>query len=107
MLTYEDCIGLANLDNREVAEIANHEKIPYITALEKGAALLDQPWGDAAIRQMVWDNLCRATRHHEDGRVHELTVLYHTTCEKHPSPCDRRQSPVRDTHPIWDRGRNH
>lgn len=100
MLTLEDCFGLANLDQDEVAEIASHEKLTYTAALEKGAALLDQPWGDAAIRQMVWDNLCAANQRNRVQRAEVLTVLYRSTCERHPSPCDRRQSPVRTTHPI-------
>ncbi|HYD66959.1 hypothetical protein [Azospirillum sp.] len=101
MLTYEDCIGLADLEKDEVAEIAEHERLPYMTALEKGAALLMQPWGDAAIRQMVWDNLCKANQRQKGDRSLELADLYRTTCERHPNPCDRRNSPVRPTHPIW------
>jgi len=101
MLTYEDCIGLADLEKDEVAQIAEHERLPYMTALEKGAALLMQPWGDAAIRQMVWDNLCKANQLQKGDRTLELEVLYRTTCERHPNPCDRRNSPVRPTHPIW------
>ncbi|WP_029009145.1 hypothetical protein [Azospirillum halopraeferens] len=101
MLTYEDCIGLSDLDKDEVAEIAAHERLPYMTALEKGAALLQQPWGDAAIRQMVWDNLCQASGKSDDSRSHSLAVVYRMTCERHPNPCDRRRSPVRPTHPLW------
>lgn len=101
MLTYEDCVALANLDADEVAQIAEHERLPYMPALEKGAALLTEPWGDAAIRQMVWDNLCKAGRRDRLERIGELTVLYRATCERHPCPCDRRRSPVRSTHPIW------
>ena len=101
MLTFEDCIGLSNLEKDEVAQIAEHERLPYMTALEKGAALLSEPWGDAAIRQMVWDNLCRATQRRHAERVDELTIVYRMTCERHPNPCDRRRSSVRATHPIW------
>lgn len=101
MLTIEDCLGLANLDADEVAEIAKHERMAYTAALEKGAALLDNPWGDAAIRQMVWDNLRDASTHHEAVRAHTLLELFHDTCERHPSPCDRRQSSMRPRHPLW------
>ena len=101
MLTLEDCLGVANLDGDEVAEIAAHEKLPFTAALEKGAALMDQPWGDAAIRQMVWDNLCTANQRNRADRAEALTTLYRDTCERHSNPCDRRQSPVRPTHPIW------
>lgn len=100
MLTIEDCIGIANLDKDEVAQIAAHERLPFMTALEKGASFLDQPWGDAAIRQMVWDNLCAANKRHDATHTQELMVLFHATCERHPSPCDRRNSPVRESHPF-------
>ncbi len=89
MLTMTDCLGLANLDPEEVAEIAAHEHLPFMTALEKGAALLDRPWGDAAVRQMVWDNL-RAANAHRPDRVPDLMTLYHDTCRRHPNPFDRR-----------------
>ncbi|WP_448204029.1 hypothetical protein [Azospirillum sp. sgz302134] len=100
MITLEDCFVLADLDQDEVTQIALHERLPFTAALEKGAALLTNPWGDAAIRQMVWDNLCAANQLHHPGRAEALTVLYRETCERHPSPCDRRRSPVRPTHPI-------
>lgn len=101
MLTYEDCIGFANLDKNEVAQIAAHERLPYMTALEKGADLLDHPWGDAAIRQMVWDNLCSTARRQDPVRTDELVAVYRLTCEHHPNPFDRRRSPARVTHPFW------
>ena len=101
MLTYEDCIGLANLDKDEVAQIAAHERLPSMIALEKGVYLLNHPWGDAALRQMVWDNLCSVARHNDPGRTEDLLGLYHLNCLHHPNPYDRRQSPVRATHPIW------
>lgn len=91
MLTLDDCLGLANLDPDEVAQIAAHEHLPFTTALEKGAALLDQPWGDAAVRQMVWDNL-RAANAHRPERVAGLMTLYRDTCQRHPNPFDRRTS---------------
>lgn len=99
MITLEDCLGMANLDKDEVSEIARHERMTYMAALEKGAALLNDPWGDAAIRQMVWDNLCAANRHHPD-HVAALMMLYRDTCDRHPNPCDRRRSPLRESAPV-------
>lgn len=89
MLTINDCLGIANLDAEEVTQIAKHEHLPFMTALEKGASLLDHPWGDAAVRQMVWDNLCDANRHHS-AKVQDLMMLYHGACARHPSAFDRR-----------------
>ncbi len=100
MLTLEDCFALTNLNQDEVAEIASHERLGYTAALEKGAALLEQPWGDAAVRQMVWDNLRTASHGGRAGRLHALAILYDRTCERHPGRCDRRRSPLRPTHPL-------
>lgn len=98
MLTVEDCLGLAELEADEVAQIATHEHLPFMAALEKGASMLRQPWGDAAVRQMVWDNLCTANRHHP-ADVAALMLLYHDTCTRHPNPFDRRHSRNRSTGP--------
>lgn len=98
MLTMEDCLGLADLEADEVAQIAAHEHIPFMAALEKGASLLHEPWGDAAVRQMVWDNLCCATCR-SAGEAASLTMLYNDTCTRHPNPFDRRRSPTRAVGP--------
>jgi hypothetical protein len=94
MLTMEDCLGLANLEAEEVAQIAAHEHLPFMTALEKGASLLHEPWGDAAVRQMVWDNLCSASCR-RPAKAASLMTLYNDTCTRHPNPFDRRRSPTR------------
>ncbi|PWC34144.1 hypothetical protein [Azospirillum sp. TSO35-2] len=94
MLTMNDCLGIANLEADEVTQIAAHEHLPFMTALEKGAALLNEPWGDAAVRQMVWDNLCTTNRRRPDEAV-ALMTLYNDTCDRHPNPFDRRHTPVR------------
>ncbi|ANC90626.2 hypothetical protein A6A40_01155 [Azospirillum humicireducens] len=97
MLTMEDCLGLADLEAEEVAQIAAHEHLPFMTALEKGASLLQEPWGDAAVRQMVWDNLYR--RPHNPAEAASLMTLYNDTCTRHPNPFDRRTSPARAAGP--------
>ena len=94
MLTMDDCLGLANLEAEEVAQIAAHEHLPFMTALEKGASFLHEPWGDAAVPQMVWDNLCRA-EHRRPAEAASLMTLYNDTCTRHPNPFDRRRSPTR------------
>lgn len=95
MLTFEDCIGLAGLSKDEAAQIAAHERLPAMIALEKGAYLLNHPWGDAAVRQMVWDNLCGVARGNDPGRTEDLLGLYRLTCLNHPNPYDRRHAPRR------------
>lgn len=90
----------APLTPGEIAAIAEHEHLTIEEAMERGAALLEEPHGDAALRQIVWDTLVRARQMHETGRIAALTELYEETCRRRHNPCDRRLAPTRDTHPF-------
>lgn len=92
MLTLKDCIGLSGLDPSEIDAIAEHEHIPYIIALEKGAAFLYEPWGPVAIRQMVLDDLRMAEEAGRTRHVTELQEIYECTCCLHPGGTDRRHA---------------
>ncbi|WP_245593537.1 hypothetical protein [Azospirillum halopraeferens] len=90
----------APLTDAEVAAIAEHERLTPEEAAVRGAALMAQPHGDAALRQIVWDNLVRARQFHDTARITALEELYRETCRRHPNPCDRRLAPTRITHPF-------
>ncbi|HEY0837324.1 MAG TPA: hypothetical protein VGE72_25650 [Azospirillum sp.] len=95
-----DGVDVPTLPPEEVAAIAEHEHLTLEEAAERAVALMSEPYGDAAIRQIVWDNLVRARQHQDPDRIHRMTDLYTRTCQRHPSPCDRRLAPVRETHPF-------
>lgn len=102
MLSLDDCVALSDLAADEIAAIAEHEHLPFIVALEKGCDMLRHPWGDAAVRQMVWDNLRRASHHRRVDKVAELRLLFRDTCGRHPNRYDRRRRDgARDPHPFW------
>lgn len=90
MLTLLDCIEMSGLDPREIDAIAEHERIPFIVALEKGATFLYEPWGPPAIRQMVLDDLRKAAEAGRIGHITELQETYRCACRLHPGGIDRR-----------------
>ena len=48
MLTLQDCVDLAcaetGINPDEIAAVAEHEKLPYIVAVEKGAWMMEHTW---------------------------------------------------------------
>ncbi|HYG90324.1 MAG TPA: hypothetical protein VD978_29160 [Azospirillum sp.] len=93
-------VDVLPLPQEEIAAIAEHEHLTLDEAAVRGTVLMGEPHGDAAIRQMVWDNLVRARQHRDPDRIKALSDLYTRTCRRHPSPCDRRLAPTRETHPY-------
>ncbi len=91
-----DCV----LDEDEIAVIAQHEHLTADEASIRGAAMMSEPWGNAALRQMVWDALGDARRRGDDARAAALTALYRRTCLRHSNAYDRRMAPTRETHPF-------
>lgn len=90
MLTWNDCIDLTDLTEEDVDAIAEHEHLTPMAALEKGACLLDHPWGEPALRQMAWDNLSRALATSRRQRAARLESVFSETCSRHPGGTDRR-----------------
>lgn len=101
MLSWNDCVALSNLADDEIAVIAEHERLPFMIALEKGADMLHQRWGDAAVRQMVWDTMTAADHHGKPHKAAELRGVFLETCRRHPNPFDRRRAGLaRPCHPL-------
>ena len=57
MLTFEDCIALSHLSEEEVSAIAEHERIPEMTAIEYGDYLIQTPDGEQKIQQIILDDI--------------------------------------------------
>ncbi len=79
MLTYEDCVGLTDLDEEEIEAIAQHEHVPEIIAAELGCCLVHEPQaGVGRIRQMLREDAEEARQHgHPQEAVHWQQVLDH------------------------------
>jgi hypothetical protein len=84
MISLEDCIGMCDLDENEVAAISEHEHIPEIAAAALASYLLKQPHGGEAIRAMIIDDIRKAL---DDGRIKhaaELFMALRHFLEQHP-----------------------
>lgn len=90
----------ATLGADEITVIARHEHLSPREAATRGANLLREPWGHAAIRQMVWDTLTDARRRGDEEQSAALVALYHRVCQRYPCPYDRRNAATRETHPF-------
>lgn len=93
MLTLQDCLELSGIDWDELVAIAHHEHLPYIVALEKAHAFLQEEWGAPAVRQMIIDEV-----HHclETGDCKQAVAALHMlehTFAAHPGGHDRRHRP--------------
>lgn len=60
MLTFEDCVGLCDLDENEIKAIAEHEHVPEIVALELAQYLIRLPDGTVAIKRMIVEDIQHA-----------------------------------------------
>ena len=57
MLTYEDCLGLCELNPDEIRAIAEHEHIPEVIAMEMGNYLCETTGGQKRIRRIIVDDI--------------------------------------------------
>jgi hypothetical protein len=73
MLTWEDCLGLVELTEDEIAVIAHHEHLPQLAALELGNYLVEHE-GCHKIRRMIMDDIEAAHRAHDPLRVLTLKL---------------------------------
>lgn len=60
MLTFEDCVGLCDLDEDEIKAIAEHEHVPEIVALELAQYLIHLPDGTVTIKRMIVEDIQHA-----------------------------------------------
>lgn len=61
MLTIEDCIGMCQLTEDEIAAVAEHEHLPDILALEMGNYLCLTADGERRLSRMIVDDIVAAS----------------------------------------------
>jgi hypothetical protein len=84
MLTYDDCVGLTDLDEEEIEAISQHEHVPEIVAAELGCCLAHEPGGEILIDQIIRDDIVEATQHgHPQEALHWREVLKHFEITHH------------------------
>jgi hypothetical protein len=90
MLSLEDCIALSDLSEAEILEIAHHERLPEIAAVELGNYLMRTPAGEMRIKSIIRDDIAEAGARGDRGRELALKLLLREFVLRHPC-CDERQ----------------
>jgi hypothetical protein len=89
MLSLEDCIALSDLSEAEILEIAHHERLPEIAAVELGNYLMRTPAGEMRIKSIIRDDIAEACARGDRGRELALKLLLREFVLRHPC-CDER-----------------
>lgn len=78
MLTWEDCLGLSEVDADIIDAIAEHEHVPELVALELANYLIHCDDGVPRIRRMIVDDIAAARDRGDDAHArHLLQTLQH------------------------------
>ena len=83
MLSYIDCVGLSHLTDKEVEAIAEHEHLPYVSALELGENLVSRQVGCRMIERMMLDDVEHARNHGDMRHATELLETLRHFQEEH------------------------
>jgi hypothetical protein len=85
MLSYEDCVALADLTEEEVEAIAQHEHLPEIVAAELGSYLVHDPEGVPKIKRIILDDIEEAKRRGDKQQTARLKLVLRHFVEMHPN----------------------
>ena len=83
MLTYNDCLGLSELTQEEVAALARIKHLPEVVALEMGWSLCRTPEGKRLIGRMILDDIEAACRRGDARAAAKLGLVLHRFVETH------------------------
>ncbi len=84
MLTLDDCLGLCELTEEEVAAIAEHEHLPMIVAAELGNYIIQLPDGSRRIKRLIIDDIGAAAAKHDQAHVLALKLVLRHFVDRHP-----------------------
>jgi len=84
MLTFEDCVGYADVDEGTIEAIAEHERLPSMVACELAQTLIHSETGVSAIRRLMEQDLLQARRQHRRHRVEEIALALARFNREHP-----------------------
>lgn len=84
MLTWVDCLALADLTADEVRAIAEHEHISEMAAVELGAFLCQDAAGVRHVKAMIRDDIAAATSRGDHVRTATLKLALQHFCKTHP-----------------------
>jgi hypothetical protein len=84
MLSYQDCLAFCDLNEEEIAAIAQHEHIPMIVATELAQYLCHTPQGTPMIKRMILDDIAEAKAAGDDIRYLKLKMVLRHFVQTHP-----------------------
>lgn len=84
MLTYEDCQGLCDLTEEEVAAIAEHEHIPQMAAAAMGNYLVHLSDGIPRLKAIIRDDIADARAQGDHVHAAKLVYVLRHFVETHP-----------------------
>lgn len=84
MLTFDDCLGLCDLTEEEVAAIAEHEHLPMIVAAELGNYLIEGPDGALRVKRIIIDDIRHAASVGDLTHVLALKLVLRHFVDRHP-----------------------
>lgn len=85
MLTLDDCIAFGELKREVVLAIAEHERVPVLSAVAIGADLMAQTGGLGRIYTMIVSVLNAAAERGENERVRTLETTLANFVEEFPN----------------------
>lgn len=86
MLSLQDVLDYCDLDQGEIAAVAEHEHIPLALAAEMGDGLLTSPEGVLKLHSMIIENMEQAMERGHFQHVKELAGTYQHLQRTHPLP---------------------
>lgn len=92
MLSFEDCLGLCDLTEDEIAAIAEHEHIPQMAAVELGNYLVHVPGGEMRIKAIIRDDIAAARARGDRAAELALRLVLCNFVHQHPR-CEERRQP--------------
>jgi hypothetical protein len=95
MLTFDDCLGLCDLTEEEVAAIAEHEHLPMIVAAELGNYIIQGPDGALRVKRIIVDDIRAAAAAGHLAHVLALKLVLRHFVERHPE-CRGKPGMARD-----------
>lgn len=84
MLSYEDCLGLSDLTEEEIAAIAEHEHVPQMAAAALGQYLVHTPEGVPMLKRMILEDMENAQKQGNWNHALELKAVLRHFVETHP-----------------------
>lgn len=84
MISADDIFGMCDLDEDEIAAIAEHEHIPEVAAAALGDYLLHREHGSERIRDMIVEDVRAALDRDEPGHAAHLLVALQHFLQQHP-----------------------